>query len=112
MTFVKYNFEIKYRTKNINFANNLSKRFNYKNDVNNKICLFTLQNKLKNIIIVIVNLKSILTRNVIKTFKLTFVKNVETSQVKIQNIKKKTFEENEKDLINNVVIQQLRRNDA
>ena len=83
LTFVEYNFEIKYRTRNINFANNSSKRFNYENDVNDEICLFTLQNKLKNIIITIINLRSIFTRNVMKTFKSTFVENVKTSQVEI-----------------------------
>ena len=51
--------------------------------MNNEIYFFTLQNKLKNIIIAIVNLKSIFTRNVIKTFKLTFVEDVKTSQIKI-----------------------------
>ena len=105
MIFVKYNFKIKYRTKNINFANNSLRRFNYKNDVNDEICFLTLQNKLKNIIIAIVNLKSIFIHSVIKTFKLTFVENVEISQIKIQNIKKKIFEKDEKDLIDNVVIQ-------
>ena len=98
--------------KNINFANNLLKRFNYESDMNNEICLLTLQNKLKNIIIAIINLRSIFTRSVIKTFKSTFVENVETLQIEIQNTKKKTFKEDEKNLINNVVIQQLRHNDA
>ena len=104
MIFVEYDFEIKYRTKSINFANDSSKRFNYKNDVNDEICFFTLQNKLKNIIVAIVNLRPIFIHNVMKTFKSTFVENVETSQVEIQNTKKKTFEKNEKDLIDNVVI--------
>ena len=72
--------------------------------MNNKIYFFTLQNKLKNIIIVIVNLKSIFTRNVMKMFKSTFVEDVETSQIKIQNTKKKIFKENEKNLIDNVII--------
>ena len=90
--------------KSINFANDSSRRFNYKNDVNDEICLFTLQNKLRNIIIAIVNLKSIFTRNVIKTLKSTLVENVETSQIKIQNTKKKILKEDEKDLIDNVVI--------
>ena len=73
--------------------------------MNNEICLLTLQNKLKNIIIAIVNLKSIFTRNVTKTFKSAFVKNVEISQIEIQNTKKNFFEKNQKDLIDNVVIQ-------
>ena len=72
--------------------------------MNDKICLFTLQNKLKNIIIMIVNLRSIFTRSVTKAFESTFVENVETSQIKIQNTKKKTFEKDEKNLIDNVVI--------
>ena len=69
--------------KNINFANNSSRHFNYKNDMNNKTCLFTLQNKLKNIIIAIINLRSIFIYNVMKTFKLKFVENVKISQIKI-----------------------------
>ena len=104
LIFVEYDFKIKYCTKNIHFANNSSRHFNYKNDVNDEICLFTLQNKLKNIIIAIINLRSMFTCNVIKTLKLTFVENVETSQIKIQNMKKKIFKENKKDLINNIVI--------
>ena len=72
--------------------------------MNDEICFFTLQNKLKNIIVAIVNLRSIFTRNVIKMFKSTFVKDIETSQIEIQNTKKKTFEKNEKNLIDNVVI--------
>ena len=79
LIFVEYNFEIKYCTESINFANDSLKRFNYKNNVNNEICFLTLQNKLKNIIIAIVNLKSIFTRNIIKTFKLTFAESAETS---------------------------------
>ena len=39
-----------------------------------------------------------------KIFKSTFVENVETSQVEIQNTKKKIFEKDEKDLIDNVII--------
>ena len=112
LTFVEYDFKIKYRIESINFANDSSKRFDYKNNMNDEICFLTLQNKLRNIIVVIINLRSILTRSVIKTFKSTFAENVETLQIEIQNTKKKIFEKNEKDLIDNVVIQQLRRNDA
>ena len=75
--------------------------------MNDKICLFTLQNKLKNIIIVIVNLRLIFTHNATKTFESTFVENVNISQIKIQNTKKKNLEKDEKNLINNVIIQQL-----
>ena len=83
LTFVEYDFKIKYRTENIDFANVFSKRFNYKNNVNDEICFLTLQNKLKNIIIIIINLNSIFTCNVTKTFESTFVKNVEISSIKI-----------------------------
>ena len=69
--------------KSITFANNLSRRFNYKNNINKKICFFTLQNKLKSIIIMIVKLKSIFTCNITKIFKSTFVKNIKISQIKI-----------------------------
>ena len=42
-----------------------------------------------------------------KTFMSTLVESVEISQIEIQNIKKKIFEEDEKNLIDNVIIQQL-----
>ena len=47
---------------------------------------------------------SIITRNITKTFKLFFIKNVDTSRIKIEKIKKEIFEKNEKDLINIIVI--------
>ena len=40
-----------------------------------------------------------------KTFESLITKSVNTSRIKIEKIKKKTFEKNEKDLINNIVIQ-------
>ena len=102
--FVEYDFKIKYRTRIINFANASFKRFDYKNQINDEICLFTLQNKLKNIIVAIINLTSIITRSVMKTFKSLITKSVDTFRIKIKKTEKKTFEENEKNLINNVVI--------
>ena len=104
LIFVEYDFKIKYRTKSINSVNSSSRRLDYENDVNDEICFLTLQNKLKNIIIMIVSLRSIFTRSVIKMFESTFAESAETSQVKIQNTEKKTFEEDEKDLIDNVII--------
>ena len=74
------------------------KRFNY------EIYLFILQNKLKNIIAVIVNLTSIITRSVIKMLKLIRTENVNISQIKIKKIEEEIFKEDEKNLINNVVI--------
>ena len=54
--------------------------------------------------IAIINLISIITRNVTKTFKLSFTKNVDTFQIKIKKIEKRIFEKNKKDLIDNVII--------
>ena len=71
-----------------------------------------MQNKLKNIIVAVVNLTSIITRSVIKTLKSLIIKSVNTLRIKIEKTKKEIFEKNEKDLIDNIVIQQLRRNDA
>ena len=71
-----------------------------------------MQNKLKNIIIAIVNLTSIITRSVTKTFKSLITESVDISRIKIKKNEKEIFEKNEKDLINNVVIQQLRCSDA
>ena len=51
-------------------------------------------------------------RSVIKTFKSLITKNVNTFRIEVEKIEKETFEKNEKNLINNVVIQQLRRSDA
>ena len=62
---IEYDFEIKYRIDNINFANESSKRFDYKNEKNENICLSTLQNKLKNVIIVALNIVFVITKNFI-----------------------------------------------
>ena len=55
----KYDFEIKYRAKNLNFANDFSRRFDYEKITLNDICLFTLQNKLQNIAIVVIQMINI-----------------------------------------------------
>ena len=41
----------------------MSRRFDYKEETDDEICLFILQNKLKNIIIVAVNLISVMTHD-------------------------------------------------
>ena len=46
----------------------------------------------------------IITRSIIKTFKSSIIENVDTSRIKIKKIEKETFEKNEKDLIDNVII--------
>ena len=47
-----------------------------------------------------------------KTLESLITKSVDTFRIKIKKIEKKTFKENEKNLIDNVIIQQLRRSDA
>lgn len=66
LSLTKFNFEIKYRSSKINSTNELSRCLNYEDETNDEICLLTLQNKLKNIIIVAIEIISILTRNVRK----------------------------------------------
>ena len=60
---IEYDFEIKYRVKKINFVDDSSRRLNYENEKNENICLFILQNKLKNVTIAILCVASIIMRN-------------------------------------------------
>ena len=66
--------------------------------------LFLHYRKSWKIIIAIVNLMLIITHNIIKTLKLLFVKNVDILWIKMKKTEKKTFEKDEKNFINNVVI--------
>ena len=43
----KYDFEIKYRVKKINFVDESSRRSNYENEIDDELYLLTLQNKIK-----------------------------------------------------------------
>ena len=63
-----------------------------------------MQNKLKNIIVAIVNLISIITRSVMKTLESSITESVNIFRIEIKKIKKETFEKDKKDLIDNVVI--------
>ena len=47
-----------------------------------------------------------------KTFESSITESVNILRIKVEKIEKEIFEEDEKNLIDNVVIQQLRRNDA
>ena len=47
---------------------------------------------MKNIIVVIVNLTSIITRNVMKTFESLITENVNISRIKVEKTEKETFE--------------------
>ena len=59
----EYDFEIKYHSEKINSVDGPSRRFNYKRKTDDEICLLILQNKLKNIIVIVVNLIFIMTRD-------------------------------------------------
>ena len=62
-TFAEYDFEIKYRSEKINSIDGPSRRSDYKKKTDDEICLFILQNKLKNIIVIIVDLIFVMTRD-------------------------------------------------
>ena len=56
LVITEYDFEIKYYFKKIHSIDNSSRRSNYKEKTDYKICLFILQNKLKNMTVVVVSL--------------------------------------------------------
>ncbi len=86
----KYNFEIKYCSNKINFANKFSKQFDYEKRIDNKLYLSILQNKLKNIIIAIIDLIPIITRDVVRTQKMHSKSVIDISQ--IEKIDKDNFD--------------------
>ena len=104
--FVKYDFEIKYYFEKINSIDESLKRFNYKKEVDDEICLFILQNKLRNIIVTAVNLIFVVTRDFEKTltkriknvFDTLFFKEIDEEDVE------KFFDVEKNDLFFNVVI--------
>ena len=63
----KYNFEIKYHFEKSNSVNESSRRSDYKEKTDDEICLLILQNKLKNIIVIVVNLIFVMTRDFERT---------------------------------------------
>ena len=63
LALAEYDFEIKYCSEKINSIDEPSRRFDYEKKVDDEICLFTLQNKLKNNIVIAVNLISVVTRD-------------------------------------------------
>ena len=52
----KYNFKIKYRVKKINFIDESSRRSNYEREIDDEFYLLTLQNKLKNVFVIAIEL--------------------------------------------------------
>ena len=92
----------------------MSRRSDYEKEVDDEIYLFILQNKLKNIVVIAVNLTSVMTHDFEKTltertksvFNTFFFKKIDEENVK------ELFDIEKDDLFYNVVTQQLRRNDA
>ena len=114
LALAEYNFKIKYRFEKINSIDGSSRRFDYEKKTDDEICLFILQNKLKNIIVTAVNLTFIMTRDFEKAltertknvFDTLFFKEIDEENVK------KFFDVEKNNLSYNVVTQQFRRNDA
>ena len=114
LAFAEYDFEIKYRSEKINSVDGLSRRSDYKKKADNEICLFILQNKLKNIIVTVISLIFVITRDseraltertksALDTF---FFKKIDEKNVE------EFFDVKKDDLFYNVVTQQFRRNDV
>ena len=95
----------------INFVDESSRRSNYESEIDDEFCFLTLQNKLKNIFVIAIELYFVVTRDIAKAHKSRSKNVVISSRVKeIENdFSKLLLEENEFDQQNNVVTQQLRR---
>ena len=114
LALAEYDFEIKYRFEKINSVDGSSRRFDYKEEIDDEICLLILQNKLKNIIVIVIDLISVMTRDFEKTltkrtknaFDTFFFKEIDEKNVE------EFFDVKKNDLFYNVVIQQFRRSDA
>ena len=59
----KYDFKIKYRVEILNLVNDLSRQLNYENEQLNNIYLSTLQRKLRNVVVININLDKKINRN-------------------------------------------------
>ena len=102
----EYNFEIKYRFEKINSIDESSRCSDYEEEADNEICLLILQNKLKNIIIIVVNLISIMTRDFEKALTERTKSALDTlffKKIDEKNIKE-LFDVEENDLFYNIVI--------
>ena len=97
--------------KKINFVDESSRRSNYENEIDDELCLLILQNKLKNIFVIAIELYFVVTRDVARAHESRSKNVVISSRVKkIKNDSSKLFlEKSEFDQQDNVVTQQLRR---
>ena len=114
LVFAEYDFEIKYRFEKINSIDRPSKRFDYKKETDDEICLFILQNKLKNIIVIAVNLIFVMTRGFEKALTERTKSAFDTflfKKIDEENVEELSDVEKD-DLLYNVVIQQFRQSDA
>ena len=103
---VEYDFEITYYFEKINSIDDFSRRFDYEKNANDEICLFILQNKLKNIIVIIINLIFIITRDVKKTHTQREKNIIETfffKEIDEENVEK-FFNVKKNDLFHNAII--------
>ena len=114
LAFAEYDFEIKYRFEKINSIDESSRRSDYEEKADDKICLFIFQNKLKNIIVIVVNLIFVMTRDFEKA--LTERTKNAFDTLLFKKIDEKNIEElfgvEKNDLSYNIIIQQFRRSDA
>ena len=114
LAFAEYDFKIKYHFKKINSIDDFLKRFDYEKNANNKICLFTLQNKLKNIIVIVINLIFVITRDVERTHAQREKNIVETffsEEIDEKNVEK-FFDVERNNLLHNAITQQFRCNNV
>ena len=112
--FVEYDFKIKYRFKKINSIDDFLRRFDYEKNANDEICLFILQNKLKNIIIIVVSLIFIITRDVKRTHtqrEKNIIKTLSFQEIDEENVEE-FFDVKKNNLFYNAVTQQFCYNDA
>ena len=114
LALAEYDFEIKYRFEKINSVDESSRRSDYERKADDEICLFILQNKLKNIIITVVNLISVVTRD----FKRALTERTKSTfdtfsfkEIDEENVEE-LFDVEKNDLFYNVVTQQFRRSDV
>ena len=114
LVLAEYDFKIKYCSEKINSIDEPSRRFDYEKKADNEIYLLILQNKLKNIIVTVVNLIFIVTRD----FERTLTKHTKNvldmflfKEIDEKNVEK-LFDVEKDDLFYNVVTQQLRQSDV
>ena len=114
LALAEYDFEIKYRSEKINSVDGSSRRSDYKEKIDDEICLLILQNKLKNIIVAAVDLTFIMTRDFEKALTERTKSAFDTfsfKEIDEENVEK-LFDVEKDNLFYNVVTQQFRRSDV